>query len=119
MTFRSSSTMYVTPTSVAFRTTRILSKGMMNVSIIVLGPDQPLSTTSRGPDSSINLAQNDVDGANQRDDVGDEVTTDETRQRLKVAEGRWAHAEAVWVGRLPIADDEVTGFAFRRLDGVV
>src|SRR5262244_951044 len=56
MTLRSSNTMYVTPTSVAFRTIRILRRGITNSSIIVvlgpwaLGPGQ---SSVQGPWSTI------------------------------------------------------------------
>src|SRR5438445_11116679 len=47
------------------------------------------------------------------------MTAHEAAQPLQVAERRRPHAEAVRVGRLAVADDEVSELAFRRLDRVV
>src|SRR5436190_5858058 len=84
MTLRSSNTMYVTPTSVAFRTITILSRGMTNVSIIFFqcrwGPAPSGSFADR---STIHLAQDDVDRANQGHDIGDKMSLYQSRQRLQ------------------------------------
>src|SRR5436190_14168754 len=135
MTLRSSNTMYVTPTSVAFRTITILSRGMTNVSIIAFqcrwGPtrsgsfaDASARIRSSSPRhgrrrSTIHLTQDDVDRANQGHDIGDKMSLYQSRQRLQVAERRRPDAEAVRVGRLAVADDEVAEFALWRLDRVI
>src|SRR5262249_57498348 len=50
---------------------------------------------------------------------GNEVALDQLAERLQVAERRRPYAEAVRVGRLPVADDEVAELAFRRFDRVI
>src|ERR1043166_913482 len=135
ITLRSSSTMYVTPTSVAFNTIKIFNRGMRNVSIIFFhcrwaptpsgsfaGASARICVSSPGQGggpSPYTPAKNNVDRSDHRDDVRHEVAAHEPRQRLQVTERRRTDAEAVRIRGLAVADDEVAELAFRRLDRVI
>src|SRR5688572_29249320 len=76
-------------------------------------------STIGDPGSSIDLAQYDVERADQRDNVRHQMPLAQSSQPLQVAERRRAYAKAVRVGRFAIADDEISELALRRLDRVV
>src|SRR5258708_6413475 len=69
--------------------------------------------------SSIDLPEDDVERADEGDDVGDQVALDEGAEALQVTERGWADAEPVRIGRLAVADDEVTKLSLGRLNRVV
>jgi hypothetical protein len=52
-------------------------------------------------------------------DIGNQLTAHQPRQRLADCRTTAADAEAVRVGRLAVADNEVAELALRRLDGVI
>src|ERR1017187_766089 len=65
--------------------------------------------------SSIDLAEHDIDRADDRDEVRDEVANRHFRQRLQVDEARRPHVEAIWLVR-PVRDEVEAELALRRLD---
>src|SRR3954466_2652210 len=69
--------------------------------------------------STVDLSEHDVERADERDHVRDEMSFHQPSQSLQIAERRRAHAKTGGVRGLAVADDEITELAFRRLDRVI
>src|SRR5246127_3197898 len=67
---------------------------------------------------AVDLPENDVEGADDGDYVGDEMSTDHFVEGLKIDEGRGANADAIGL-RGAIADDVVAEDTLGGLDGVI